>query len=86
MAQKQAPIKNPQQKKRNRQNAKINEANRKKKSTLRTAIKKARVVSNQEDISKAYKLLDSSASKGLITQNRASKLKSRLTVQANNKK
>lgn len=86
MAQKQAPIKNPQQKKRNRQNAKINEANRKKKSTLRTAIKKARVVSNQEDISKAYKLLDSSASKGLITQNRASKLKSRLKVQANNKK
>lgn len=86
MAQKQVVIKNPQQKKRTRQDAKINEANRKKKSTLRTAIKKARVVSNQEDISKAYKLLDSSASKGLITKNRADKMKSKLTVQANSKK
>ena len=71
--------------KRERQNSVRRMRNRAAKSTMRTAIKKfeAAVVSNDKDtaasaLALSLQLLDSTASKGIIHQNTASRKKSRL--------
>lgn len=58
--------------------------NRAQRSTLRTAVKKARVASaNADDRKTAVALLDRAARKGLIHKNAAARQKSRLAKQAN---
>ena len=75
--------------KRERQNSVRRMRNRAAKSTMRTAIKKfeAAVVSNDKDAAAALalslQLLDSTASKGIIHQNTASRKKSRLQARFN---
>ena len=71
--------------KRERQNSVRRMRNRAAKSTMRTAIKKfeAAVVSNDKDtaasaLALSLQLLDSTASKGIIHQNTASRKKSRM--------
>ena len=76
--------------KRERQNSVRRMRNRAAKSTMRTAIKKfeAAVASNDKDtaasaLALSLKLLDSTASKGIIHQNTASRKKSRLQARFN---
>lgn len=76
--------------KRERQNSVRRMRNRAAKSTMRTAIKKfeAAVVSNDTDtaasaLALSLQLLDSTASKGIIHQNTASRKKSRLQARFN---
>ena len=76
--------------KRERQNSVRRMRNRAAKSTMRTAIKKfeAAVVSNDKDtaasaLALSLQLLDSTASKGIIHQNTASRKKSRLQARFN---
>lgn len=58
--------------------------NRAQRSTLRTAVKKARAASaNADDRKTAVALLDRAARKGLIHKNAAARQKSRLAKQAN---
>ena len=66
------------------------ERNRAQRSTLRTALKKVRGAigaggksESETRLKAAIKLLDSSASKGLIHRNAAARTKSRLVRQAN---
>lgn len=54
-------------------------------SKLKTQIKKAQKSKSKEDLAKAYSLIDSSLSKGIITKNKASRLASRLTAIVNGK-
>lgn len=49
-------------------------------SRLKTQIKKTHKTKSKEDLAKAYSLIDSSLSKGIITKNKAKRLKSRLTA------
>ena len=74
--------------KRNRQNLKQRERNRANRSTLRTAIKKLRGVLASGDGAQAKELLaptlsiiDTTAQKGVIHDNTASRYKSRLAAQ-----
>ncbi|MDD3058060.1 MAG: 30S ribosomal protein S20 [Sphaerochaeta sp.] len=76
--------------KRERQNSVRRMRNRAAKSTMRTAIKKfdAAVVANDKDtaasaLALSLKLLDSTASKGIIHKNTASRKKSRLAARFN---
>lgn len=54
-------------------------------SKLKTQIKKAKATKSQDELKKAYKLIDSSCSKGVITKNKANRLKSRLVQFINGK-
>lgn len=49
-------------------------------STMKTYIKKAQRTKDQKDLNKAYFYIDSALSKGIIKQNKADRLKSRLSV------
>lgn len=49
-------------------------------SKLKTQIKKAQKSKSKEDLSKAYAIIDSSLSKGIITKNKANRLKARLSA------
>jgi small subunit ribosomal protein S20 len=76
--------------KRERQNRVRRMRNRAAKSTMRTAIRKfdAAVVANDKDtaasaLALSLKLLDSTASKGIIHKNTASRKKSRLAARFN---
>ncbi|CAF0838261.1 unnamed protein product [Didymodactylos carnosus] len=64
--------------KRVRQDDKINEQNRKQRSALRTAFKKAKTSKKPEDLNVANRLADSAAAKNLISDNKAARDKSRL--------
>lgn len=65
--------------KRERQNTKRMEANKAKRSALRTAIKKLRAKPTQENLKTTIPVIDRAASKGIIPKTRASRLISRLT-------
>lgn len=69
-------------KKRMELSRKWNEANRKKRSTLRTAIKKVRTAESaeaaQEAFHRARSLIDRAATKRLMHPNKAARIKSRL--------
>ncbi|MFH1874980.1 MAG: 30S ribosomal protein S20 [Pseudomonadota bacterium] len=65
--------------KRERQNEKRNTRNRAAKSSLRTAIKKARTTPSAESLKAAIPQIDKAASKGLIPKRRASRIISRLS-------
>lgn len=76
--------------KRMRQNTKRRAANRAQRSTLRTAIKKARLVIGEGNIETAQSALpqtlsaiDKAASKGLIHKNKAARQASRLMKKVN---
>ena len=64
-----------------------NEANRRKRSTLRTAIKKVRAATSTEEAKESYRaavrLIDRAATKRLLHPNRAARLKSRLMAHVN---
>ncbi len=66
---------------------KWNEANRRKRSTLRTAIKKVRNATSadeaQEAFGKAVTLIDRAATKRLVHPNKAARIKSRLMQHVN---
>jgi small subunit ribosomal protein S20 len=54
------------------------EHNRAQRSAIKTAVKKARTETNQENVAKAMQTLDRGARKGLIHRNAAARKKSRL--------
>ena len=58
--------------------------NRAAKTTYKNNIKRARTSGNAVDLNKSYKSIDSALSKGIITKNKANRLKSR-TAKATNK-
>lgn len=66
--------------KRHIQDEKRNLLNHMQMSALKTQIKKAQSTKKQEDLSKAYKMIDSALSKGIITKNKANRMKSRLSL------
>jgi small subunit ribosomal protein S20 len=79
------------QKKRNITNEKARQRNRSVKSSLKTAVKKARVAIEQGDKENALELsraacraLDIAASKGVIHKNQAANRKSGLMISVNN--
>ena len=65
-------------KKRMRQARARTEHNRAQRSAIKTAVKKARSETNQENVAKAMQTLDRGARKGLIHRNAAARKKSRL--------
>lgn len=76
--------------KRVRQTLKRNERNRALRSSLRTSIKKYRVLVEAKDLDGAktalpglYKTIDKAVTKGVLKQNTASRYKSRLTLAVN---
>lgn len=76
------------QKKRIKTNEKARVRNKMQKSAMRTAIKKLeKAIENGETtdllIKDCYKKVDTAVSKGLIHQNKANRLKSRLTLKIN---
>ena len=77
----------PQQIKRERQDKKRRLKNISQMSELKTSIKKVLSMSDQKDAENLYrdtvKLIDKSASKGLIKKNTASRRKSRITRHLN---
>jgi small subunit ribosomal protein S20 len=70
-------------KKRMELSRKWNEANRKKRATLRTAIRKVRGAETAEDATEFYQravvLIDRAANQNLIHRNKAARIKSRLS-------
>src|SRR3989344_295418 len=66
-------------KKRMRQEKKRTEINRAKKLNIKTLIKKTRVSKTAENLTSVFSALDKAVKVGLIHQNRASRLKSRLS-------
>jgi small subunit ribosomal protein S20 len=70
-------------KKRMELSRKWNEANRKKRATLRTAIRKVRGAETAEDATELYQravvLIDRAANQNLIHRNKAARIKSRLS-------
>lgn len=76
-------------KKRLKQNIKRRERNRKAKSTMRTAVKKAESAaatkdkSSREAVLEACKVLDKTARKGIVHKNLAARKKSRLMKKLN---
>lgn len=66
--------------KRHIQDEKRNLLNHMQMSALKTQIKKAQSTKKQEDLNKAYKMIDSALSKGIITKNKANRMKSRLSL------
>lgn len=74
------------QMKRNRQNAKLRDRNKAKKSALKTQIKRVREATEEGDTARAEiayreaaQALDKAASKGIIHKNKAANQKSRLS-------
>ena len=67
-----------------RKTAKRQKRNRAAKTTYKKNIKRARTSGNAVDLNKSYKSIDSALSKGIITKNKANRLKSR-TAKATNK-
>lgn len=65
-------------KKRMRQARARTEHNRAQRSAIKTAVKKARTETNQDNVAKAMQTLDRGARKGLIHRNAAARKKSRL--------
>lgn len=66
--------------KRHIQDEKRNLLNHMQMSALKTQIKKAQSTKKQEELDKAYKMIDSALSKGIITKNKANRMKSRLSL------
>lgn len=54
-------------------------------SAMKTYIKKAQKSCDSKDISKAYSVIDSNLSKGVIKKNKADRLKSRLSIYVSKK-
>lgn len=67
-----------------RKTAKRQRRNRAAKTTYKNNIKHARTSGNAVDLNKSYKSIDSALAKGIITKNKANRLKSR-TAKATNK-
>jgi len=67
-----------------RKTAKRQKRNQSVKTTYKNNIKRARNSGKLTDLSKSYKSIDSALAKGIITKNKASRLKSR-TIKAANK-
>lgn len=78
----------PQAQKRVRQNQKRRTQNAGMRSKMRTEVKKTRMVIHtdpsraQDQLSSVSRILDSYARKGLISKNKAARLKSRLSARA----
>lgn len=62
------------------QNEKKHLLNHMQMSKLKTQIKKTKASKDSKDLAKSYQLIDSSVSKGIISQNKANRLKSRLSI------
>lgn len=60
------------------QNEKKHLLNHMQMSRLKTQLKKTKISKSEKDVSLSYQLIDSSLSKGIISQNKANRLKSRL--------
>ena len=67
-----------------RKTAKRQKRNQSVKTTYKNNIKRARNSGELTDLSKSYKSIDSALAKGIITKNKANRLKSR-TIKAANK-
>ena len=67
-----------------RKTAKKQRRNRAAKTTYKNIVKCARTSGNAVDLNKSYKSIDSALAKGIITKNKANRLKSR-TAKATNK-
>ncbi len=67
------------------QDEKARVLNHAQKSKMKTLIKKALETKKTEDLNEAISCIDSSCSKGIITKNKADRLKSRLTINFNKK-
>ncbi|MEG0124332.1 MAG: 30S ribosomal protein S20 [Malacoplasma sp.] len=52
-------------------------------SAIKTQIKKTHITKDQKELHKAFKMIDSGVSKGVITKNKGNRLKSRLTIFVN---
>ena len=61
------------------------EANRTKKSTMKTAVKKALANPSNETVNEAYKRIDKALAKNIITKNKAARAKSRVSSKLNDK-
>lgn len=66
--------------KRGNQDKKRNLLNHMQMSALKTQIKKTKASKKPEDLNESYKKIDSSLSKGIITKNKANRLKARLSA------
>ena len=62
------------------------EANVPVKGSMKTAVKKVEKDATKENLNVANKRIDKAASKGVITKNKAARLKSRLTKKVNESK
>ncbi|WP_303923434.1 30S ribosomal protein S20 [Ureaplasma parvum] len=60
-----------------RHTQKVRKENHAKMSKLRTIVKKTRSSNEQAQLNEAYKVIDTTASKGVIHKNKANRLKSR---------
>lgn len=56
------------------------------KGSMKTAVKKARKDANEENLKTASKRIDKACNKGIITKNKAARLKSNLTKKVNESK
>ncbi|BAC43838.1 30S ribosomal protein S20 [Malacoplasma penetrans] len=66
--------------KRNKQNRARHTVVHSQTSAVKTQIKKTQASKSQKDLSLAYKKIDSALAKGIIKQNKADRLKSRLAL------
>lgn len=64
--------------KRNKQSKKAYGRNKAIKSEIKTAIKKAKITKNPEDINNVVKLIDSAITKGAVHKNKSSRLVSKV--------
>ena len=63
-----------------------NENNVPKKSTMKSAVKKAVVNPSEESVKEAYKRIDKALAKNIITKNKAARAKSRVSKKINETK
>ena len=68
-----------------RKTAKRQKRNRSVKTIYKNNIKRTRNSKNYIDLNKSYKSIDSALAKGVITKNKANRLKSRIARAINNK-
>ena len=66
-----------------RKNEKRRTANKIAKTTYKNDVKKARTSAKKEDVYVSYKSIDSALAKGVITKNKAARLKSRTAKHVN---
>lgn len=66
-----------------RKNKKRQNANKIARTTYKNNVKKARTSNKKEDVYASYKSIDSALAKGVITKNKAARLKSRVAKHAN---